>query len=69
MYNNNLNHKQLLRYLNELLNLGLIKIYPANPRPQYVITEVGKEWLRRFHKLEDFHNELEGRKHNGKIRN
>ncbi len=44
LYKANLNYYQLNRYLNELLDLGLVKEV-RTPYSGYVITEKGKDFL------------------------
>ncbi len=44
LYKANLNYYQLKRYLNELIDRGLVKEY-EEPYRYYVMTEKGKEFL------------------------
>ena len=44
LYKANLNYYQLSRYLNELIDRGLVKEYEESYR-YYVVTEKGKEFL------------------------
>ncbi len=56
LYGANLSHDRLMRYLNELLETGLIKKVEREGRVCYSLTQKGGEFLREFRKMEEFLN-------------
>ena len=53
MYKANLSHRQLMGYLNRLIEMGLLAVAadPANGRLRYRVTEKGLQFLKDYSKL------------------
>jgi len=50
MYKSNLSFRQQRKYLNRLLDAGLIAVKVKSP-PVYKTTELGEEWLKNYRKV------------------
>jgi len=54
LYGANLSHDRLTKYLNQLLELGLIIESKEEDKTYYLITDKGIDFLREFGRIEKF---------------
>jgi predicted transcriptional regulator len=52
-YATNLTHKQTVRYLDGLIEEGLLTLTDSKPSPYYEITPKGQRYLKVFTEIED----------------
>ncbi|MEM3829874.1 MAG: DUF4364 family protein [Conexivisphaerales archaeon] len=54
LYKANLSYDRLVKYLDELIARGLLQEIHAEENRYYVITDMGKEFIREVKKAESF---------------
>ena len=54
LYGANLSHDRLTRYLNQLIELGLVAESKKDDKTYYLLTDKGIDFLREFGRIERF---------------